>query len=68
MKRFVWMALVLGALLSTGGCRSSAEQRLLILHEAKIVLRHSTTEQEFAQERALLEQHLQEEDPDGQQQ
>lgn len=47
------------------GCGTS-QRRLDVIHEAKLVLRHSTTDQDWVERRAKLESHIQAEDPDAQ--
>jgi hypothetical protein len=46
------------ALALCAGCSSEAERRLLIIQQAKIVLKHSTTEHAWLERRAKLEANI----------
>lgn len=48
-------------LLLVAGCTDVAGRRLLILRQAQIVLKHSAVEDGWIGERALVEQHIEEE-------
>jgi hypothetical protein len=55
------LVLLLALALLSAGCSYDAERRLLILKEARIVLKHSATEPEFTQERAVVLLHIEDE-------